>query len=201
MRGILPDDWFFRTAKVPMTKAPVRAAMMGLLFPLEHNRVLEVGTGTGGMTVELARQVRGGGVVSLEPDLLAMRTAKENLLRARVLDRVRLIKGAAPECLPHEERFHAIVVGGHGNHLDEVLRSCWKLLMPGGRLLLSAVLLETAALAPGILENLGGKVGTWLLSPATGRQIEKRWMYLAQNPIYLFWADKPDNNENGRESV
>lgn len=182
-----------------MTKAPVRGAMIGLLLPLENARVLEVGTGTGGMTVELARQVGGGTVVSLEPDPLALETAKENLSRAGVFDRVHLLNGAAPECLPHGERFHVILIGGHGDQLNEVLHSCWKLLLPGGRLLLSAVLLETAALAPGVLEALGGKVGTWLLSPATGRHVGKRWMYLAQNPIHLFWADKPDNEENGCE--
>lgn len=185
--------------KVPLTKAPVRAAMMGLLLPLDSARVLEVGTGTGGVTVELARSVGSGSVVSLEPDVRALETARDNLSRAGVLDRVNLINRAAPEGLPDSDPFDVVLIGGHGNRLEEVLAACWQQLLPGGRLLLSAVLLETAALAPRVLQSLGAEVGTWLISPATGRQVGKRWMYLAQNPIHLFWADKPENRGNGRE--
>lgn len=193
MRGVMPDSWYSRTEKVPLTKAPVRAAMMGLLLPLEGARILEVGTGTGGLTVELARLAGSGSVVSLEPDARALETARENLFRAGILERVDLIHGAAPEDLPVSGGFDVVLIGGHGNRLEEVITACWDRLLPGGRLLLSAVLLETAVLAPRVLQSLGGEVGTWLISPATGRQVGKRWMYLAQNPIHLFWADKPEN--------
>ncbi len=199
MRGVFPDGWYRRMEKVPLTKAPVRAAMMGLLLPLEGARILEIGTGTGGVTVELARQAGSGSVVSLEPDEKALRTARENLVRAGVQDRVELIPSPAPEGLPEQRYFDVILVGGHGNRLEEVIRVCWQRLRPGGRILVSAVLLETAAEAPRILRSLGGEVGSWLLSTATGRQAGTRWMYLSQNPVHLFWADKPENERNGRE--
>jgi precorrin-6Y C5,15-methyltransferase (decarboxylating) CbiT subunit len=168
-------------------------------MPLEGTRILEVGTGTGGVTVELARAVGTGSVISLDPEEKAIETARANLIRAGVEDRVELIRSSAPEGLPDQGRFDIALVGGHGNRLEEVVRACWQRLLPGGRILISAVLLDTAAEAPRIIRSLGGEAGSLLLSSATGRPAGKRWMYLAQNPVYLFWADKPENGRNGRE--
>jgi precorrin-6Y C5,15-methyltransferase (decarboxylating) len=93
--GVLPDSWFSRDEGIPLTKAPVRAALLGLLHPLRGCRVLEIGTGTGGMTVELARAAGPEGtVLSVEPKQEALALAARNCLRAGIAVEMRARHGA-----------------------------------------------------------------------------------------------------------
>ena len=93
--GVLSDSWFFRDERIPLTKAPVRAALLGLLHPLRGCRVLEIGTGTGGMTVELARAAGPEGMVlSVEPKQEALALAARNCLRAGIAVEMRTRHGA-----------------------------------------------------------------------------------------------------------
>jgi precorrin-6Y C5,15-methyltransferase (decarboxylating) len=94
--GVLSDSWFFRDEGIPLTKAPVRAALLGLLHPLRGCWVLEIGTGTGGMTVELARAAGPEGMVfSVEPKQGALALAARNCLRADIAVEMRTPRGEA----------------------------------------------------------------------------------------------------------
>jgi|GEM_PF-747439 len=93
--GVLSDSWFARDEGIPLTKAPVRAALLGLLHPLRGCRVLEIGTGTGGMTVELSRAAGPEGMVfSVEPKQEALALAARNCLRAGIDVEMRARHGA-----------------------------------------------------------------------------------------------------------
>lgn len=189
-RGPLRDDWFGRADGVPMTKEPVRALALSLLAPLGGALVLEIGAGTGGMTVELLRAVgEHGRVVTLEVSPGAADLAEANVERSDLGGRARVIRGSAPGAIPGET-FDAVFIGGHGRELEGIVRACWERLGPGGRLLLTAVTPGTTARALACLGELGAGVGFWRVAPAVGRRAGEEWLLCGLNPIDLIWGDR-----------
>lgn len=189
-RGPVPDAWFERAKGIPMTKEPVRALAISLLTPLEGARVLEIGTGTGGMTVELLRAAGANGhVVTLETSREAASLALLNIARAEMETRAEVILGAAPEKIPPLP-FDAVFLGGHGGDFERIADACWERLEPKGRLLLTAITPRTTARALAHLKSLGARIGFWRVAAAVGREIGDDWLPSAHNPIDLIWGDK-----------
>jgi precorrin-6Y C5,15-methyltransferase (decarboxylating) CbiT subunit len=189
-RGLVDDNWFERADKTPMTKAPIRSAVLSLLFPLLGANVLEIGSGTGAMTVELLRAVGDAGrVTSIEISTEALRVASRNVDRSGLSARVELISGKAPEDIPIG-KFDAVFLGGHGSALEAVIKECWGRLAPGGRLLLTAITPGTTSRALVCLDELGAGVGFWRVHTSAGRRAGSDWLLIGNNPIDLIWGDR-----------
>ena len=201
-KGVLPDSWFVRHERPPLSKEITRALVVSFLLPLDGLSVLEVGTGSGGITVELARRTPGGSVVSIErsPDALAV--AEENLRRAGIFGRVRLLRGFAPEIFAELRdrsgaplRFHRAVIGGHGGAAEEIVSAAWNRLLPGGRLLATANMPSSADAIYRALKSLGAvpsltHVNASSARESAGQGTELSWMLLASNPVFLVYADR-----------
>lgn len=189
-RGPIPDDRFGRVERVPMTKAPVRALLVSLLAPLSGARVLEIGTGSGGATVELLRAVgESGRVTSVERLPEALAVARENIARFGFAERAELIGGSAPESLPPGP-FDAVFIGGHGEELEKIMKACLEVLSPGGRMLLTAISPRTSYRALSCFEALGIVPGFWRIQTAVGRKVGLEWLPIGNNPIDVIWGDK-----------
>lgn len=190
-RGLLPDGDFLRHPGVPLTKAPLRGLVLALLAPLEGSRILEIGTGTGGVTAELARA--GSRVVSLERNPEARDLAARHLERLGLGDQVRLVAGSAPEALVdlEEPPFQGAFVGGHGPDLEGVLDGTLARLAPKGRIVVASLGLATAPRTLEHLERRGLETGFWRIAAAEGRRLGPHWTPSALNPVDLIWGDLP----------
>ncbi len=196
MSSVLRDDTLFhRVDGVPLTKAPIRALVFGLLAPLEGRQVIEVGSGSGGVTATLAEAVGPRGRIwTLEPSPAALKMTEENLRRFGLAERVCLVGEAAPQGLAPLPEVSRAFIGGHGPHLEVVIAALWEKLIDGGRLVLSAILPETALTALAFLERLG-PAGAWNVFPAQGKKLGPSWMFQGGNPAYLVWCDKESKKE------
>ena len=147
------DSEFIR-ANVPMTKEEVRAISLDKLELHRAKRMLDVGSGTGSVTIQAARTYPHLEVVAIErkPDALAL--TKENIEYFRCQN-VTLYEGLAPIDL--EGAFDAIFVGGTGGNMREIFDWCQELLEDGGRLVLNFILLENALEAATIAEEANWK--------------------------------------------
>ena len=189
-RGVMPDEWFERADGVPMTKASVRAVVMSLLNPLNGINILEIGSGTGAVTVELARSAGDvGGVTSVEISPDAARTAGRNVERAGLAERVKIIEGRAPGDIP-EERYGAVFIGGHGPELEPIMRRCFELIEPGGRMVLTSITPHTTSVALECFEELTGDIGFWRIHSSSGRRTGSDWLIIGNNPVDIIWGDK-----------
>ena len=107
----------------------VEARMLQDLGLKPHERVLEIGTGSGYMAALLGYQAQR--VISLEISSALAETAKENLIQAGVRNvEVRLADGAAGA--PLEGPFDVILMSGS---VAEVPHKLLEQLKPGGRLM------------------------------------------------------------------
>ena len=111
-----------------MLAPKVEARLLQELGVQRHERVLEVGAGSGYMAALLAHKAQHVTTVEIDPELATFAT--ENLRRAWVMN-VTVLQADASKALPVEGPFDVIVLSGS---VAEVPRSLLGQLKPGGRL-------------------------------------------------------------------
>lgn len=196
-KGVLPDDWFVRVPRTPLSKAACRAMVISLLHPLEGREILEVGAGSGGITVELARRAGSGTIHSVERSGEALAVARENVLRAGVSSSVSFTEGNAPGALLSLPSCSRAVVGGHGGRAKAVIGAAWEKLQPGGRILITANMPSTAHIAWEILKNRGASPEVLHLSASSSAPLGDSWMLKGANPVFIIYGDKDGKTSDG----
>lgn len=189
----IPDDLFNQSDGVPgPTKEEIRVVTISKARLREDSVVIDVGCGTGGLTVEAALQVAPKGkVYAIDEDEAAIELTKSNVEKFGVQGNVVVVRGKAPEALQNLPKADAILVGGSVS-LREVLRTSLGLLKENGRVVINAILLETATTAIDELKKLNFKdIDVALVSVAKGKQINSGTMMMARNPITIVSATKP----------
>ena len=134
----LPEEDFDNDGQI--TKREVRAVVLALLAPLPGQRLWDVGAGTGSVGIEWARA--GGLVSAVEQSAEKCARVERN---ARALGAVvDVVEGSAPEALAALPAPDAVFVGG-GLTAPGLLDACWDALPSTGRLVATAVTLESEA--------------------------------------------------------
>ena len=108
---MIKDDDFFRMDGVPLTKEEIRAISTGKLQLKPDDVVVDIGCGSGGMTVEIARRCKFVYAIDVSDD--AILTTKKNLDKFNIKN-CKVIKGNAEEILPDLE-FNKAFIGGTKN--------------------------------------------------------------------------------------
>lgn len=188
----IPDEMFAQSDNVPgPTKEEIRVLTISKARLREDSVVVDVGCGTGGLTVEAALQVTPKGkVFAVDNDENAIELTKTNLARFAVQDTVQLIKGEAPEVLSNLPQVDAVLVGG-SQSLREVIRAAHQKLKRNGRIVVNAILLETGCTALDEIKKLDFmEVDAITVFVAKGKQVPSGTMMLARNPITIISATK-----------
>ena len=151
-----PDALFAHDGQI--TRADVRAATLARLAPRPGEVLWDVGAGSGSVAIEwmLAHPANRAHAVERHPARAAR--IRGNALALGVPD-LAVVEGAAPGALAELPRPDAVFVGG-GATGEGVLEACAAALRPGGRLVVSAVTLETQALLVAWFRREGGRLST-----------------------------------------
>jgi cobalt-precorrin-6B (C15)-methyltransferase len=194
----IPDDSFKQSEGVPgPTKEEIRVVTISKARLREGDIVIDIGCGTGGLTVEAALQVSPKGkVYAIDEDETAIKLTMSNTEKFGVEKNVMVVRGRAPDALQNLPRADAIIIGGSSS-LREVLRASKDKLKPNGRVVVNAILLETATTAIGELKRLGfADIDVTQLFVAKGKQVTSGTMMMARNPITIISATNPSEEEN-----
>ena len=108
--GGIPDELFERSEEVPITKEEIRALVISKLRLREDSCAIDVGCGSGSITVELCLQARGGTVYAIDFDKTAIELTKRNLFKFGV--KAELILSSAQDILPSIPQADAVIIGG-----------------------------------------------------------------------------------------
>ena len=190
----IPDELFNQRDEVPgPTKEEIRVLTISKARLSEGSIVIDVGCGTGGLTVEAALQVAAKGkVFAIDEDQTAIELTKSNVEKFGVQSIVVIARGKAPEALLGLPLADAFMIGGGGVSLRAILQTAFYKLKPNGRMVINAILLETATQAIAELKALGFKdIDVVHVSVAKGKQINSGTMMMARNPITIVSATKP----------
>ena len=188
----IPDDLFLQSDNVPgPTKEEIRVITISKARLRPGSVVIDVGCGTGGLTVEAAFQVGlKGKVYAIDEEEEAVRLTRSNVAKFDVQDVVQVIEGKAPEALVNLPQADAIIVGGSKN-LREVVKFSFEKLRKGGRIVVNAILLETGCTALNEIKRAGfADIDVTQVSVAKGKEVSAGTMMLARNPITIVSATK-----------
>lgn len=184
----IPDELFERTEDVPITKEDVRALAISKLRLKEGYSAIDVGCGSGSITVELCLQTRGR-VYAIDFDQNAIELTKKNLLKFNVSADV--LHGKAQDLLPTLPLVDAIIVGGTWGDTRQVIQLAADRLKKGGRIVIDTILIETMYQALVAVNELQlAEVDVTQVTIAKARKVTTGTMMLARNPVMMISATK-----------
>ncbi len=183
----IPDAKFIR-GKAPMTKEEVRVVAISKLDLQEDSRILDVGAGTGSVSIECARLVPKGHVYAFEKNEEALRLIGENAKQFN-LNNITIVGGSAPESLTHAGEFNRVFVGGSSGNLPEILDWASENIAEDGKVVVTSVTFNTLALAWEYCRKNNLEYDIVQVAVTNCNKIKHIDMFKAQNPVYVIWAN------------
>lgn len=188
------DSEFIRGTS-PMTKEEVRILTISKMNIQPGSAVLDIGTGTGSITVQAARIANKGRVYSIEKNPEALEVAMKNIEKFNCRN-VLLDNGDAVEILKlyseRKLRFDSIFIGGSGGNIEEIIRLSEKLLNASGIMIMNFITLDNLYKASEVLKELNFNRNITLVN--ISKNNGSSYMMKANNPIYILESIKEGSN-------
>lgn len=185
------DDEEFIRGKVPMTKAEIRAMIMVKAQIKPEDTVVDIGAGTGSITIEAALCANKGTVYAIEMNPEGIDLIKQNAEKFRCQN-IRTILGSAPVAMDELPLVDVVIIGGSGGNMHEILNRTTELLKPGGRIILTSVTAETTG---EVVKEFKGRPFTFEGFQMQINRLRKLGRYHLFNPIspiFIFTAIKKE---------
>ena len=187
----IPDKYFERTEKVPITKEEVRTIQISKARLKPGQIVYDIGCGSGSISVEAALQIESSGkVLAIDYDEKAIELTKKNAEKFQILN-ITTIFGNAKEKILELEQADAIFIGGTGGDTKEIVELSQNKLKSGGRIVIGTILIETLSSVLQILEKLQFEaVDITQVTISKSRKTTTGTMMLARNPVTIISASR-----------
>ncbi len=184
----IPDELFERTEEVPITKEEIRAVAISKLRLREGQSAIDIGCGSGSITVELCLQTKGN-VFAIDFDQKAIELTKKNLQKFGV--KAEVIVGKAQDILPKLPQADAVMVGGTWGDTRRVIELAVDKLKKGGRIVIDTILIETMYQALATINELKlAEIDITQITISKARKVTTGTMMLARNPVMIISATK-----------
>lgn len=160
------DDAYLNDGQ--LSKRPVRVLSVSVLEPAEGQCLWDIGAGSGSIGIEWLATLRTGHVVAFEADPQRAVNVVENARRHGVVDRIE-VRAGVPAALADAPRPNSVFIGGGMS--VEVLDAAWNALLPGGRIVVNAVTIETERIVDQASRRWGGdmvRIGIEYAAPLGG---------------------------------
>ncbi len=182
----IPDDIFIRSEEVPITKEEVRSIIISKARLKEGYKVIDIGSGSGSITIEASLQVGNEGLVyAIDRDEHAIELTKANIDRFG-LSNVKVIHGDAEDILPELPIVDIIFIGGTGGSTANIIRDSYNKVRDKGRIVISAILLETIYNVLNVLNELGCKeIDITQAIISKSKRTNAGTLLLARNPVTI----------------
>lgn len=186
---MIPDDEFITHKNVPgPTKEEIRCIILCKSNISQNDIVVDIGCGTGGLTLEFAK--RSHLVYAVDRNIEALNTTENNLTKHDLNKKVQLIHKDALEALKDIENFDILIIGGSGGDLPLLIEEGYKKLTQNGKIIVTSILLETPVEAVKTMRKLHMNIDVVDVSISKGRIMERGTMMLARNPITIVTGEK-----------
>ena len=187
----IPDEFFERAEKVPITKEEVRTIQLSKARLTAGQTVYDIGCGSGSISIEAALQVENTGkVIAIDYDSNAVELTKKNIEKFGVSN-ISVIFGNAKEKILELEKADAIFIGGTGGDTKEIVELSQNKLKSGGRIVIAIILIETLYSVLQILDKLEfDSVDITQVTISKSKKTTKGTMMLARNPVTIISATK-----------
>ena len=187
----IPDEYFDRVEKVPITKEEVRVIQISKARLKPGQVVYDIGCGSGSISIEAALQIGSSGkVLAVDYDENAIDLTKKNMKKFGVSN-ISTIYGNAKEKILDLEEADTIFIGGTGGDTKEIVELSQDKLKSGGRIVVGIILIETLYSVLQILDKLQFEsVDITQVTISKSRKTTTGTMMLARNPVTIISATK-----------
>lgn len=186
----IPDELFDTNQEVPITKEEIRAIAVSKLRLKEGFAAIDIGCGSGSITVEICLQTRSDKIYAIDFNEKAIDLTKKNLNKFGV--KASTILGRAEDVLPALPKVQAIMIGGSWGNIHQILNLAIDKLAKGGRIVIDTILIETIYKTHDALKNSGlCGIDITQATISKGRQVTTGTMMVARNPVTILSATKP----------
>ena len=184
----ISDDEFIR-GHVPMTKSEIRAMVMAKAGIQSTDSVADIGAGTGSLTIEAALCAPEGKVYAIEKNPEGIDLIQKNAQKFGCTN-IKILRGTAPEAMDALPPLNVILIGGSGGHLPEILDRCEALLSRGGRIVLTAVTVETTEQIVKEFDHRPFSLDGFAMQINRLKKLGHYHLYNPLSPVFIFTAIK-----------
>lgn len=185
----ISDDEFIR-GNIPMTKQEIRILVLAKAKISTTDIVIDIGAGTGSLSIEAALQAPQGKVYAIERHEEGVELIHANAIKFGTAN-VEVITASAPQALQGLPASDVIFIGGSGGHLADILHQSDHLLKAQGRIVITAITIETLYDALHIMQaNADYEVEAFGAQISRIKHIKTSNMLQALNPIYIIVCTK-----------
>lgn len=186
---MLQDNDFIKSCDVPgPTKEAIRAIILYKSDVKPTDKVVDCGCGTGGITCEFSQ--RAGEVISIDTNPEAIEITSRNLKKFGLGENVTLINDDGANALNDIDDIDIAVVGGSGRQLENILDIVDEKLNSKGRIIITAILVDTKVEAINKLKSLGYNPKIMEVNVSNGRVLDRGVLMISENPIAIITAKK-----------
>ena len=186
---MLEDKDFIKSCDVPgPTKEAIRAIILYKSDVKAGDKVVDVGCGTGGITCEFAQRAESVTSIDINPEAIEM--TQKNLKKFGLGDNVTLICNDGAEALKDIDNMDIAIVGGSGKKLEDILDLVDSRLNSKGRIIITAILVDTKVEAVNKLKELNYNPQIMEVNISKGRVLDRGIMMMSENPIAIISAKK-----------
>jgi cobalt-precorrin-6B (C15)-methyltransferase len=188
----IPDEMFEREENVPITKEEVRVVALCKARLNSDSIVIDVGCGSGSITIEAAMQVAPDGrVYAIDQDENAIKLTKRNMEKFKVSN-IEVIHAKAQDAITKMPNADAIFVGGTAGDTYDIIKLAYNKLKSKGRIVIDTILIETIYHSLKAIEELKlVNVDVTQITVSKSKKVSTGTMMLARNPVIIIAAEKP----------
>lgn len=172
-----------------ITKKEIRLLVLGYMNLRSDSIVWDIGAASGSVAIEAAKLCPEGFVYAIETDQESVEICKENLITHKV-DNVNVIHGKAPDALEGIASPDAVFVGGSKGNMCAIIDKSLESLSLGGRLVITAITLETVQETYQHFKKIGKKAEVIMVNISRAVPLAKYHRYDALSPIHIFCVTK-----------
>ncbi len=181
----IPDNLFSRS-KAGLTREEIRSIIVSKARIKGNENVLDVGTGSGSVSIEFA--LLGCDVTAVEKDEENFEIARKNIEKFGLNDKIELILGEL-ENVDLTNSYDVFFFGGTDN-LEKSFESVFKHLKPGGRIIIAAVRLETVVESINVLKSRGINPNVLNICLNKGKDLGGKTALAPSYPVFLIYGAK-----------
>ena len=187
------DDGEFIRGSVPMTKSEVRAITLSKLKIDRTMDILDIGAGTGSVSIEAA--LAGKRVTAVERDPEGVDLIKKNAEKFS-LNNIDIIQGLAPIDLPSRTRYQRVFIGGSGGKLSPIFEYLNSALEPNGVVVANTITVENTGKILALLKEYNYRdIEIVSVNISRNKKVGPVNMMMAENPITIISGVKGSSNE------
>lgn len=190
-KALLDED--FIRGEVPMTKEEVRWISVNHLGIKPQDIILDIGAGTGSVSIEMARKAHEGIVYAIEKNEDAIALLNANRAKFGAFN-VLPIWGEALEKIQKLPIPDKVFIGGSSGNLEEIILYLYS-KNENIRIVINAITLETLTKATAILKEINFTTKINCINSARSKEMGNYNLMIANNPVYIIMGEK-----NGKQA-